>query len=72
MMVAGNAIKTDLSFSTLRECLEFEGRTANEYVDIYNASIKWAKENVPADQVEGYETLARGRLHRGTCIPATK
>jgi len=72
MLVHGSPIKTDLYFPTLRECLQAEDLVAKQYTDAYSETVDWAKQSKPSDQFAGIEKLALSRLHRGTCIPASK
>jgi hypothetical protein len=72
VIVAGSPIKTDLHFPNLRECLQAEDLVAGEYVRAFNETTKWAKDTQPAKDYDAIESLARSRLHRGTCIPTSK
>lgn len=72
MLISGSPIKTDLYFPTLGECLAFEDQVAAQYANAYNEAVKWARENRSQTEFAGIEKLARERMSRGTCMPASK
>ena len=62
-IVMNTPVKTDLMFSTLRDCLAAEHQMRTHWADIYNAALKNQASKETLD-------LIRSQMTVGTCIPA--
>jgi hypothetical protein len=72
MVFNTTAVKTDLVFSALDQCLKTEEGMRVEYTHAYNDWLRWAQGNKPESQLSGSEDFQKKRLglqNSGVCIP---
>ena len=72
MVFNATAIKTDLVFPTLDQCLKAEEGMRVEYTRAYNDWLRWAQSNKSETELPGSEDFQKKRLgmqNSGVCIP---
>ena len=69
IVVAGSAVRENLHFPTLGECLQAQESLHSESVERHNATMEWARATLPADQWSYVERKSMLGMSSGTCIP---
>ena len=62
VIVMNTPLKTELTFTTLDDCLRAETEMRQQWADLYNSA---KKRNASKDTLE----LVKGQMTSGTCIP---
>ena len=65
-------VKTDMTFTTLQECLDVEDQTRAEIAEVYNKWRSWASSNPTVSGFPSSEPFMSRRIgmqNVATCIP---